>query len=63
MSGYQGKIFKNRDHYRDKEQDIAILEAELIALFSDNNKGTVHSARYLKTAALSVFTKINYAEW
>ena len=46
----KGKIFKNRDHYRDKEQDIAALEAKLIALFSDKTQG-VALCKVLKSSS------------
>ena len=32
----KGKIFKNRDHYRDKVQDIETLESEVIHLLGEN---------------------------
>jgi len=36
----KGKIFKNRDHYRDKGQDIEALESDVIHLLGGNERAS-----------------------
>jgi len=51
----KGKIFKNRDHYRDKEQDITALEAKLTDLFLDKNKGAALCEILKNSSSISIY--------
>jgi len=51
----KGKIFKNRDHYRDKAQDIETLESEVIHLLGKSDASSQALCDVLKSTSPRIY--------